>query len=143
MRRRLDQQLAGLDVQMWARPEAGWVNAIRQALCMSTLALAERMSISDSRAGRLERAELDESLRVSTLRRAAEALNCRLLYVFVPEEPLEDMVLRQAYAKAVEELSLAAAQPRDEEAREEELESRTLQFVDTTRLWRMGKPQNR
>jgi transcriptional regulator with XRE-family HTH domain len=106
---------------------------------MSTTALAERMSISDSRAGRLERAELEDSLRLSTLRRAAEALNCRLLYVLVPEEPLEDMVLRQAYAKAVEELSSAAWPPRTEEGREEQLESRTLELVDTTRLWRMPR----
>jgi predicted DNA-binding mobile mystery protein A len=109
---------------------------MREALCMSTVALAERMSISDSRAGRLERAELEDSLRLSTLRRAAEALNCRLLYVLVPLEPLEDMVLRQAYAKAVQELSGAASPPRTEEGREEHLEARTLELVDTRGLWR-------
>jgi predicted DNA-binding mobile mystery protein A len=136
MRRRLDQQLGGFDVRMWERPMCGWIREIREALCMSTMALAERMSISGSRAGRVERAELDDSLQLSTLRRAARALNCRLLYVFVPDEPLEDMVLRQAYAKAVEELSSVARPPRTEEGREERLEMRTLELVDTTRLWR-------
>jgi predicted DNA-binding mobile mystery protein A len=139
MRRRLDQQLGGFDVRTWERPMCGWIKEIREALCMSTIALAERMSISDSRAGRLERAELEDSLRLSTLRRAARALNCRLFYVFVPDEPLEDMVLRQAYAKAVEELSSAARAPRTEEGREERLETRTLELVDATRLWRMPR----
>jgi hypothetical protein len=76
---------------------------------------------------------------LSTLRRAAEALNCRLFYVLVPEEPLEDMVLRQAYAKAVEELSWAAPPPRSEERTEEQMESRALELVDTARLWRMPR----
>lgn len=113
----------------------GWVKTIRQALCMSTFELGQRMSISDSRAGRLEKAELGETLRLSTLRRAAGALNCRLLYVFVPEEPLEDMVFRQAYARATEEMSLSTW-PRTEEHREEQLEMRTLQLVDSRGLWR-------
>src|ERR1700739_228770 len=137
MRRRLDQQLAELDVQMWARPMSGWVRAIRKALYMSTFQLGQRMSVSDSRVSRLEKAELADSLRLSTLRRAAEALNCRLLYVFVPEEPLEDMVLRQAYSKALEELSLSASPPPKEEDREEQLESRTLELVDNRHLWSM------
>ncbi len=114
--------------------------AIRQALGMSKVEFAERMAISDSRAGRLERAEIDGSLQLSTLRRAAEAVNCRLLYVLVPNEPLEDMVFRQAFLKAVEELGIPAVTALDadelSEELEEELEARTLHLVDRLGLWR-------
>jgi predicted DNA-binding mobile mystery protein A len=139
MRRKLDRRLATLDPTKWALPVGGWLRTIRQALGMSTVELAERMGISDTRAGRLERAEAQGSLKLSTLRRAAEALNCRLLYVLVPEEPLEDMVFRQAYLKAADELGVpasAAFGTDDLNADiEDELEARTLQLVDRQGLW--------
>jgi transcriptional regulator with XRE-family HTH domain len=99
------------------------------------------MSISASRASRLEQAEVDDSLRLSTLRRAAAALNCRLLYVLVPDEPLEDMVLRQAYRRAEEEVKLSMSDPTTASPApageiEDWLESRTLDLVDHRGLWR-------
>ena len=110
---------------------------------MSTVELAERMAISDTRAGRLERAEAEGSLKLSTLRRAAEALNCRLIYVLLPDEPLEDMVFRQAYRKAADELHVPAdtAFGADELNAdiEEELEAHTLRLVDRQGLWHVKK----
>ncbi|HEY6472487.1 MAG TPA: helix-turn-helix domain-containing protein, partial [Acidimicrobiales bacterium] len=108
MRRKLDRRLAALDTATWAPPVGGWLIAVRQALGMSKVEWAERMEVSAARAGRLERAEVKGSLQLSTLSRAAKALNCRLLYVLVPDEPLEDMVFRQAYLKAADELGVPA-----------------------------------
>jgi predicted DNA-binding mobile mystery protein A len=141
MRRQLDQRLAGLDERIGARPMCGWLKVVREALGMSTPELAARMHISASRASRLERAEVDDALQISTLRRAAAALNCRPFYVLVPDEPLEDMVLRQAYRKASEEL-LPSASPESawtatEEEIEEGLEARTLELIDRRGLWRI------
>jgi predicted DNA-binding mobile mystery protein A len=140
MRRRLDKRLAGVETIVGPPPPQGWIKAIRQALGMSTPELADRMSISQQRAWKLEHTEVHGSLRLSTLRRAAEALNCRLLYVFVPEEPLEDIVLRQAERKAEEELALA--HPFDTErdalgeASLEIIEARALELIDRQGLWR-------
>jgi predicted DNA-binding mobile mystery protein A len=140
MRRQLDKRLTGVEKAVGARPPEGWIRTIRKALGMSTSELAERMSISQERAWKLEQTELDDLLRLSTLRRAAEALNCRLLYVFVPEEPLEDMVLRQAARKVEEELSVAFSFHSDrdglEEALAEEVEGRALELIDRRGLWR-------
>ena len=140
MRRQLDKRLTGVEKAVGARPPEGWIRTIRKALGMSTSELAERMSISQERAWKLEQTELDDVLRLSTLRRAAEALNCRLLYVFVPEEPLEDMVLRQAARKVEEGLSVAFSFHSDddglEEALAEEVEGRALELIDRRGLWR-------
>ncbi len=99
------------------------------------------MGVSQTRASRLERAEVDETIRLSTLRRAGEALNCTLYYVLVPDEPFEDMVLRQAHAKATQELSPSDAErwvdaPLVAPGADEWLEVRTLELIDRRGLWR-------
>jgi hypothetical protein len=85
---------------------------------------------------------VDGSIRLSTLRRVAAALNCELLYAFVPNEPLEDMVRRQARRKAAEELALRAVEAHPEEQAsvatllDEMLDARAIELVDTQGLWR-------
>jgi hypothetical protein len=114
---------------------------------MSTIEMGVRLGISDSRAGRVERAELDGSLRMSTLGRAAAALDSHLLYVVLPDGPLEDLVFRQAYHRALEELSLPASVASDgtslDPETEEQLEVRTLELVDSRGLWRKGNVPDR
>ena len=115
---------------------------MRDALGMSSYQLAKRMRFSPSRVRQFEYAELDGSIRLSILGRAAEALNCRLSYVFLPKEPLEDMVQRQAFSKAAAELCVWG--PDHPSAgdldlvpveRVDELEDLTLHFVDHRYLW--------
>ena len=106
---------------------------------MSAVELAIRAGISDSRVGQIERAEVKSSLRISTMERMSAALGCRYLYVVLPDEPLEDMVLRQAYSKAMEERSIAVSVASDDTEldphTEEQLEVRTLELLDRTGLW--------
>jgi DNA-binding Xre family transcriptional regulator len=84
-RRRLDQRLVGLDLGQ--RPPRGWVRAIREALGMTTAELGQRMGLTQSRVSQIERSEELGSIRLDTLERAAQALNCQVRYVFVPNEP--------------------------------------------------------
>jgi transcriptional regulator with XRE-family HTH domain len=102
---------------------------------MTTAELAVRMDISQSRASRLERGEVNGTIRLSTLRQAAESLNCTLHYVLVPDEPLEDAVLRQADRKATQELDLYQADPGVGSAAGHALEVRILELVDSRGLW--------
>ena len=101
-RRRLDQRLVGLDLGQ--RPPRGWVRAIREALGMTTAELGQRMELTQSRVSQIERSEELGSIRLDTLERAAQALNCQVRYVFVPNEPLEEMVQRQARLRAQAEV---------------------------------------
>jgi len=101
-RRRLDQRLVGLDLGQ--RPPRGWVRAIREALGMTTAELGQRMGLTQSRVSQIERSEELGSIRLDTLERAAQALNCQVRYVFVPNEPLEEMVKRQARLRAQAEV---------------------------------------
>ena len=141
VRRQLDIRLGGLEEVIGACPPLGWITTIRRAIGMSTGELGRRMAISQQRASQLERAEMEGSVRLSTLRSVASALNCRLLYVFVPDEPLEDMVRQQARLKAAAEAAqgIRDVRPDDEgfvaSLIDEGLDARALELVDKQGLW--------
>jgi predicted DNA-binding mobile mystery protein A len=142
--RNLDRQLPGLHQLAVKSPGQSWVRTIRSALGMSTVELAMRMRVTRSRVSQIERAEMDETIHLPTLVRAAEALNCRLVYFLVPAEPLEQMVWRQAFLKASDELGAQRARkdevedvwtPRGGPTFEEEAESRAYSLVSSRWLW--------
>jgi predicted DNA-binding mobile mystery protein A len=85
------QQLRG-----FPRPPRGWVRAIREALGMSASALAARMGTTAGAVTRLEQSEAGDRIRLDTLRRAADALECDLVYLLVPRRPLHTMVQDRA-----------------------------------------------
>jgi predicted DNA-binding mobile mystery protein A len=85
------QQLRAL-----ARPPRGWVRAVREALGMSTTALAARLGITAGAVTRLEQSEAADRIRLDTLRRAADALGCDLVYLLVPRRPLTAVVQERA-----------------------------------------------
>lgn len=95
----LDQHLAGVSV--CDRPSDGWIKAVRKALGMSTRQLAQRMRITQQSAAKLENNEGDDAITLKKLRQAAEAMDCRFVYAFVPNEgSLEATVRKQALKKA-------------------------------------------
>jgi predicted DNA-binding mobile mystery protein A len=108
---------------------------------MTTGELGQRMGLTQSRVSQLERSEELGSIRLDTLERAARALNCQVRYVFVPNEPLEDMVQHQARLRARAEVDVVThtmaledqgPEPGVIDAQVEELAER---FVDRRHLW--------
>ena len=105
-RKHLDDRLGSLRESVhWVRPPRGWVRAVRDALGMTTGQLASRIGVDQSRITKLERAEIEDSVSLRTLRQAAEALGCTLVYAFVPNTSLDDLVRKQAEAIADRELA--------------------------------------
>jgi predicted DNA-binding mobile mystery protein A len=80
-------------------PRKGWVRAIRDALGMSGRQLGKRMGVSKMWAGDIERLEVTGATTLKTLRRAAEAMECELVYVLVPKNSLKETLLKQAKRK--------------------------------------------
>jgi predicted DNA-binding mobile mystery protein A len=79
-----------------ARPPRGWVRAIREALGMSAAVLAARLGTTPGAVTRLEQSEAADRIRLDTLRRAADALGCDLVYLLVPRRPLTATVQDRA-----------------------------------------------
>ena len=146
-RRRLDRHLVGLDVQVGPRPACGWIRKIRDALGMSTMELAARLGVTRARVSQLEQAEVRGSIPLSSLERAAAALNCRVCYALVPAEPLEQMVRRQALVRAarVVAASLSAShegQERQKPTQDEvaaRVEAMASELVDRRGLWQVPR----
>src|ERR1700722_17273494 len=82
------------------QPHQGRIRPIRDALGMSSTELASRMTVGQSTISGLERSEVRGTIKLETLRRAAGALDCDVLYYLVPRTTLEDTVQRRARSKA-------------------------------------------
>src|SRR6266404_5921411 len=82
-------------------PASGWIKTIRSALGMSMSQLANRLNLSQPRIHAIERAEVDGTITMNTLRKVAEALDCELVYAFIPRRGLDAM--RQQQARSVAE----------------------------------------
>lgn len=97
----LDQHIAG--VRVCERPSDGWIRSVRKALGMSVRQLAIRMGMTQQAVSQLEASELDDSVTLKTLRKAAEAMGCQLVYAIIPVDgSLQDIVCGQATQKAKE-----------------------------------------
>jgi predicted DNA-binding mobile mystery protein A len=95
--RHLDQRFSGLrPLAKSQRPPKGWLRAIRDALGMTTSQFAKRLGVSQPRVIKLEKAEVDGSVTLHTLQRAAEALGCRFVYALIPEKPLAEIMRQRA-----------------------------------------------
>jgi len=100
-RKHLQQAISGLHRGGFPqKPPRGWVRAIRNALGMTTRQLAARLRVSQPTLVALEKGEVLETISLKTLRRAAAALDCSVVYALVPNQPLDDMVLARALALA-------------------------------------------
>ncbi len=89
------------EVRVCDRPSDGWIAAVRKSLGMSVRQMAERMGITQQSAARLEKNEAEDSITLKSLRKAAEALGCRLVYALVPSDGnLQDILDKQAIVKA-------------------------------------------
>ena len=100
-RDRLDDRFSRLrPLAELARPHTGWIRALRDALGMSSADLARRMGVSQQRIPAIERGEQNMAIKLDTMLRAADALDCTLVYALIPRSSLNDMVTAQAQRKA-------------------------------------------
>lgn len=96
-RKHLDKRLDRFrPVTELTRPPRGWLRAIRESLGMTATQLAGRLQVSQPRISALEKGEVDGSVTLASLQRAAEALDCTLVYALVPRLPLESLLMERA-----------------------------------------------
>jgi predicted DNA-binding mobile mystery protein A len=140
----LDERFAALrPFANTQRPPKGWLRAVRDALGMTTAQFARRMGIAQSSAVELEKSEAERRITLQTLERAAEALGCRVVYVLIPDKPLETTVSERA--RLVADRKLAAVeqtmQLEDQSVRKKKVREDTLHgIIDNllkkpARLW--------
>lgn len=82
------------------RPPKGWIRAIRDALGLTARQLARRMGKTHSVVVRLEGSEVADTITLGSLRAAAEAMDCTLVYAIVPNRSLTETARARATAIA-------------------------------------------
>lgn len=106
-RQQLDMRLNSLQSSqpLLSPPAAGWIRALRDALGMTAAQLGKRLGVSQQRALAIENGEASGSITLASLVRAANALDCRLIYAVVPRSTLESLVEERAVMLARKRLT--------------------------------------
>jgi predicted DNA-binding mobile mystery protein A len=85
------------------RPQKGWLRAVREATGISAREVGEALGASRQLPLQFERAEAEDRITLKSLRAAANALDCDLVYALVPKKgSIEDLVESRARAQAKE-----------------------------------------
>ena len=86
-----------------ARPRRGWLRAIRESLGMSMQQVGSAMGVTRQHVAALEKSEADHRITLRSLKLAAEAMDCELVYALVPKSgSLSDSVEERARQQAKE-----------------------------------------
>ena len=101
----LDRRFAQMKPEALTVPPYGWLRAIREALGMTPQKLAERMGVTRPRINTLEKAEVTGATTLRSLRDAAEAMDCVLVYAIIPRTSLDQTMRAQALTLANAELT--------------------------------------
>jgi len=101
LRQEMDELALGFRLSPKAgEPREGWLKAMRLALGIPTVEVARRLKVSKWDVYGLEKSEQQWRIMLGTLRRAAEAMDCDLVYALVPREgTLEEMAERRKLAQ--------------------------------------------
>ena len=141
-RARLDQRLSTLqNPEHLQPPPKGWIRAIRDAIGMTGPQLASRLGVRPQTVDALEKSEAIGTISLQTLRRAAEALECTLVYALVPKTSLEDAVTKRARKIALHDLKRVAhtmkleAQQTGDADLEERIEAYIRDRIKDRDLW--------
>lgn len=103
IRKNLDKKLKKfIKLFMYEKQPKSWIRTIREALGMTTTQLAKRAGISQPRIIAMEKNETN--LKIKTLEKMADSMDCKLIYMFVPKfsinNSLDQIVELQATRKA-------------------------------------------
>lgn len=104
IRQQIDAKLMQIKELRQVNADSGWIKLIREALGMTTTQLGKRAGIDQSRITRLEKAETEGDLKLSSLKKMAEGLDMQFVYAFVPKTSLESMVQKQAMKIALKRM---------------------------------------
>ena len=80
----LDKKFKNLSVIQ--RPREGWIKVIRTSLLMPMSYIASKMNVSIPAIAKFEKNEVDEVISIKSLRAVAQAMDCELHYVLVPNK---------------------------------------------------------
>lgn len=88
IRNALDQQTSVMHDARTSirRPGWGWLQGVREAIGLKQTEVAKTIGVTRQSYAQLERAEANRSISLKSLDKAAEAMDCEVVYFLVPKE---------------------------------------------------------
>jgi predicted DNA-binding mobile mystery protein A len=119
-RRKMDETLLAFRVARTSAGERrGWLREVRQVVGIPVKDVARRLGVCKWEVFRLEKSERESRIMLGTLRRAAEALDCDLVYALAPRQgTLEELAAEQRAAREQEREAALEAVRKEERDRE-------------------------
>ena len=97
----IDKMVQPFRAQKLPRPPRGWIRALREGMGVTSGELARRLHTNRSLAPQQEKAEVEDRITLRSLRACADALDCDLVYAFVPRAAsIEETIAARARAAA-------------------------------------------
>jgi len=81
------------------KPLQGWIKTIRELLGMTSIQFSKKLKVSQPRLAVIEKNE--KNLKLSTMEKIADELNCDFVYALVPRENVNDIIYNRAKQKAL------------------------------------------
>lgn len=137
--RALDKKTSSLTAARNIVPNgSSWIHTVREAIGMTALQLATRLGVTQPRITKMESNE--ENLKLSTMKKVAEALDCEFVYYFKPKSTFQDIVQNQAKRKAEEillDVNINMALENQGITTQEAIQDMTHDFIhsNTKRIW--------
>ena len=95
--RYLDKKIKPFTIERYTTPPGGWIKSIRHTMSIPCQVFASRLNCNLSYIAQLEEFEIGGKIGLNTLKKAADALDCYLVYAFVPKSgTFNDMLSNQA-----------------------------------------------
>jgi len=141
-----------LQMRVESKPPTGWLKAIRGALGISARQLAQIIGVDMSAIIRLEEREPDGKVTLEMLNRAAQAMDCKVIYAIVPQDhydSLEAIIDKRARKAARDLLQKVEHTMRLEDQgspeSESDLEKLSQNLKDSMdpRIWGIAKPKSK
>ena len=85
----------------------GWINYMRLVFGMRLEDLAKRLGLATSTISDTEKRETKGRVSLETLEKVADALECDLVYAFVPRKKIQSIIFENAKYKAINILKRA------------------------------------
>jgi predicted DNA-binding mobile mystery protein A len=66
-------------------PQSGWINVVRNTLNITFSYIAKKLNTSPQVIKKFEQNEVEGTITINTLKKVADAMECDLVYAFVPK----------------------------------------------------------
>lgn len=141
--RQIDETIESLaPIRHVQSPPRGWLRAIREALGLTQAQVAGRLGVTKAMVSQYEKAEVDGSITLSTLRRVAGALESDVVHVIIPRSSVSEMRRQRAlevatrHVEAVHRSMSLEAQSVSSAERKRQIEELAQQILRESRgLW--------